>query len=174
MLIMYIICNSFCRVVDFCCCCVLEYQLQIEWQWRELGERLEKCFTFPLNELKEQGHCDPGETKEDNRTSALQHVVLYYLFHGFSKITRLSWTVHKSQIIEQNIERIIEWNIESINMRNIERMQCCSTSPLPLPLPYFDMSTSPLESFFKSPQLSVSRKSKKIRLLCRLNTLQVR
>ena len=29
-------------------------------------------------------------------------------------------------------------------------------------LPYFDASTSPLESFFDSPQLSVGRKSKSI------------
>ena len=82
--------QQFCMVVDFCCCCVLEYQLQIEWQWREPCERLEKFFKFSLNELKEQGHCDRGETKEDNRTSALQHVVLYHLFHGLSKITQVS------------------------------------------------------------------------------------
>ena len=34
--------------------------------------------------------------------------------------------------------------------------------PLPLPLPYFDASTSPLESFFDSPQLAVSRTSESI------------
>ena len=32
---------------------------------------LKNFFKFSLNELKEQGHCDPRETEEDNRTSAL-------------------------------------------------------------------------------------------------------
>ena len=31
--------------------------------------------------------------------------------------------------------------------------------PLPLPLPYFEVSNSALESFFGSPQLSFGRKS---------------
>ena len=61
----------------------------------------------------------------------------------------------------------MEWNIERISIRNIKRMQCFSTPPL-----FWHVIL--LESFFDSPQLSVGQKSKKICLLCRLNTLQVR
>ena len=62
MLIMYIICNSFAGLLIFVVVVYLNTNFRLNGDGESLVRGLKNYFfKFSLNELKEQGHCDPGD-----------------------------------------------------------------------------------------------------------------
>lgn len=60
---MIIVRNWFCFLLELKLLTIrnISYDFKIERWWRELHQRMEKFFKFPLNQLKDHGHYDPQD-----------------------------------------------------------------------------------------------------------------
>ncbi|XP_014675602.1 PREDICTED: uncharacterized protein LOC106815628 [Priapulus caudatus] len=65
---------------------------QIERWWRELHERLEKFFKFPLNRLKDEGHYD---SKDETHRLLLAYVMIPIMQKEIDTFIGVIWNAHR-------------------------------------------------------------------------------